>query len=113
MDESHEPLEKKIPLRVNLLGETFEFLGDVDSDQANEIVQYVDRQMNHVAKTSTHPLTPSTKSKVAVLACLNLAEELFKERRHWREKTKELTEILEQTLKEQIPKMRKKIPKES
>ena len=102
---------KKVPLRVTLLGETYEILGDVDPVYANEIVKYVGTQMNRISKSSPNLMTPSTKSKVAVLACLNLAEELFKERRHWKEKTQKLTDVLEKSLKQQIPNRKQKIPK--
>jgi len=105
--------DKKVPLQITLLGETFEILGDLDPVYANEIIQYVDNQMNRITKTSSNILSSSTKSKVALLACLNLADELFKERRHWIEKTKELTQILEGALKERISKTKEKIPKEA
>lgn len=103
--------QKKVPLRVTLLGETYEFLGDVDPAYAQEIVSYVDNQMNQIAKTSPDLLTSPTKTKVAVLTCLNLAEELFKERRRWSEKTQALTEVLERELKKQIPKNKHPIRK--
>ena len=102
---------KKVPLRVTLLGENYEVLGDVDPIYANEIVSYVNNQMNLIAKTSPDLLTSSTKSKVAILTCLNLAEELFKERQYWSKKTQKLTEVLEKALKKQIPIKKEMIPK--
>jgi cell division protein ZapA (FtsZ GTPase activity inhibitor) len=109
-DVNIPPEKRKVPLRVTLLGETYEILGDVDPEYASELVKYVDNQMNQIAKLSPGILTSSTKSKVAVLACLNVAEELFKERRHWREKTQHLTEVLEKTLKKQLLKKKQKTP---
>ena len=68
-------IEEKIPIQI--FGLTFEIMGS-PSDQLhyNALAQYVENKMKE-AEASTH--TVSTQ-KLAVLAALNIADELFHER---------------------------------
>lgn len=67
--------EERIP--VNILGQTYEILGDPsDALYYNSLARYVEEQMRDIQK-ATHIVS---SQKIAVLAALNIADELFQEK---------------------------------
>ncbi len=64
------------PVQVQILGQPFAIRGEADQRYVLEVAAYVDRKMREITgRTSVESVT-----KVAVLAALNIADELFKER---------------------------------
>ena len=63
-------------IEVEIHGSTYKVRGGQDPEHLRELAEYVDRRMNEVAAmTST-----ISSTKVAVLAALNIAEDLFRYR---------------------------------
>jgi cell division protein ZapA len=62
--------------KVEIYGQEYRISGDADPEYVAQIAKYVDTKMKEVAKGS--PL--GSVSKTAILAALNIAEELFKEK---------------------------------
>jgi len=80
--------DKKQTVRVNIMGEDYPIKADVDKSYVLQVANYVDSKMQEVAnRISVH-----SPVKVAVLAALNIADELFKERL---DKDKKLSDIEE------------------
>lgn len=63
-------------VQVQILGNQLTIRGEADQAYILEIARYVDRKMREV----TEKLPVASQSKVAILASLNIADELFKER---------------------------------
>lgn len=59
---------------VQIFGEEYVMRGDASSEYMEMLAGYIDKKMKHIA--SRQPLLPI--SKVAVLAALNVADELSK-----------------------------------
>ncbi|MFQ6093219.1 MAG: cell division protein ZapA [bacterium] len=74
--------EKDDHIRVNIFGTEYPIKGDADPAYIEEIAGYVDAKMREVSKLLSLP----SMTKVAILAAMNIADELFKERAE-REKT--------------------------
>ena len=68
--------QKPSGIRVNIFGTEYPIRGDADPTYIKEVAEYVDRKMKEIAKNA--PIHSSMK--VAILAALNVADELFKER---------------------------------
>ena len=66
-----------MPVTVQIAGQRFALRGDQDERAMREMANYVDSRMKELQK-QTH--TADTQS-LAVLAALQITEELFKERR--------------------------------
>lgn len=66
----------KTAVQVQILGHQLSIRSDADEKYILEVAQYVDRKMREV----TEKLPVASVSKVAMLASLNIADELFKER---------------------------------
>ena len=81
-------IDKEEPIRVNIFGTEYPIRGDTDPVYIEEIAQYVDSKMREVSKQLSLP----SMSKVAILAAMNIADELFKERA---EKEKTVAELEE------------------
>ncbi len=60
---------------VSIFGQEYTLKGDTDSDYVQKVAQFVDERMNEVASNSTVAST----AKVAILAAVNIADELFRE----------------------------------
>ncbi len=75
-------------VRVTIFGEEYPLRGDANTDYMLRVAEYVDRSMRTVAEKSAHLST----AKVAVLAALNIADELFRERS---DSQKQLTDVEE------------------
>jgi len=75
-------------VKVNIFGTEYPIKGDSDVNYIQDVASYVNNKMIEIEKS----LTVKSSLKVAILAALNIADELYKERA---EKNKFL-EILEQ-----------------
>jgi len=73
MDESEE---KREPVVVNIFGVDYRIVGDMEPEYCEELARYVDEKMWELSEGGN--IVSSTK--VAVLAALNIANELFVER---------------------------------
>ena len=63
-------------IRVNIFGSEYTLRADNDNDLVEKIAQYVDEKMREIDRNQTLKST----TRVAILAALNIAEELFQER---------------------------------
>jgi cell division protein ZapA len=61
---------------VEIFGRRFELRASETSEHLEELARFVDRRMRELAEVSPHVDT----AKLAVLAALNIADELFRER---------------------------------
>jgi cell division protein ZapA len=68
-------------VQVQIFGHSYTIRGEAEQGYIIDVAAYVDRKMREV----TEKLPVASLSKVAVLASLNIADELFKER-HERER---------------------------
>ncbi len=67
--------EERIP--VNILGQTYEILGDpAEALYYNSLARFVEEKMREI-QNATHIVS---SQKIAVLAALNIADELFQDR---------------------------------
>ena len=69
-------MEGKNLVQVEIFGHGYTIRGEADQQYILGVAAYVDRKMREV----TEKLPVASLSKVAVLASLNIADELFKER---------------------------------
>jgi len=70
------PAEGKAQVQVQIFGHSYTIRGEADETYILSVAAYVDRKMREV----TEKLPVESLSKVAILASLNIADELFKER---------------------------------
>ena len=68
--------DPKNVVQVQILGQQLSIRGEADQDYILGVAGYVDRKMREI----TEKLPVASLSKVAILASLNIADELFKER---------------------------------
>jgi cell division protein ZapA len=69
-------MEAKNVVQVQIFGHSYTIRGEADQDYIMGVAAYVDRKMREI----TDKLPVASLSKVAILASLNIADELFKER---------------------------------
>src|SRR5436853_6775116 len=69
-------MDSKNLVQVSIFGHSYTIRGEADQDYILGVAAYVDRKMREV----TEKLPVASLSKVAILASLNIADELFKER---------------------------------
>jgi cell division protein ZapA len=69
-------VDAKTPVQVQIFGHNYSIRGEADQAYILEVAAYVDRKMREI----TEKLPVASLSKVAILASLNIADELFKER---------------------------------
>jgi len=86
--ESLRMNDRKQMVLVNILGEEYPIRADADKAYILQVAKYVDTKLKEVLER----VSTRTPVKVAVLAALNIADELFKERA---EKEKRLSDIEE------------------
>jgi cell division protein ZapA len=79
-------MDAKTPVQVNIFGHSYTVKGEDDKAYVMEVAAYVDRKMREI--TGRLPGIPA--AKVAILASLNIADELFKERARQQAQTREL-----------------------
>jgi cell division protein ZapA len=70
------PRDGKNVVQVQILGQQLPLRTEADPSYALELAEFVDGKMREVTKM----LPVASVSKVAILASLNIADELFKER---------------------------------
>ena len=94
--------EKGSATEVEIYGATYHVRADKDSGYLQEVAREVDRRMRDIA---TH-LTSADPRRVAILAALNLADELLQQQRQqegehsrFRDKAAELVSELESALR--------------
>jgi len=68
--------QQKKTVRVAIFGEEYPLRGNADTEYMMKVAEYVDRSMRAVSEKAGHLST----AKVAVLAAINIADELFQER---------------------------------
>jgi len=73
---------------VEILGQEYRVKGDSDAERIAMVGRYVDQKMRQLTKGSS--LASSTK--VAILAALNIADELYEERQRASERLREVDE---------------------
>lgn len=78
-------MDPKNLVQVQIFGHSYTIRGEADQEYILGVAAYVDRKMREI----TEKLPVASLSKVAILASLNIADELFKERaqRETRERT--------------------------
>lgn len=69
-------MDSKQQVQVQIFGHSYTIRGDADQTYILDVAAYVDRKMREI----TEKLPVASLSKVAILASLNIADELFKER---------------------------------
>ena len=91
-------------IRVNIFGSEYTLRADNDGNIVEKIAQYVDEKMREIDRNQTLKST----TRVAILAALNIAEELFQERIYRKkllnqlnEESKKLNNELTEILSEQ------------
>ena len=60
-------------IEVDVFGQRLSLQGNADENYVQELAQYVEGQMNTIAGN----LATSTPTKVAILAAINIADQLF------------------------------------
>ncbi len=88
-------------IRVEIFGTEYPIKGDVDSDYIEKVARYVDKKMREVAKE----LSLVSPSKVAILAAMDITDELFKAR----EEGKKYTIQFESRVEELNRKLKRKL----
>jgi len=82
---------------VEIFGKVYTVRGDKDPDYVRRVAEFVDRKMREIEQVTD---TVST-SRIAILASLNIADELMtmlEEAEELRTRMKKLTEQIEETL---------------
>ena len=64
-------------VKVDIFGKTYTLKGDADPDYVQKVAAFVNERMDEVAANSAVAST----AKVAILAAVNIADELFREQR--------------------------------
>ena len=67
----------KNKVRVNIYGEEYPIRSDGDVEYIREVAGYLDRRMRDIAETVPN----KSPARIAILAALNITDELFRERR--------------------------------
>jgi cell division protein ZapA len=69
-------VDAKNVVQVQIFGHSYTIRGEAERDYIMGVAAYVDQKMREI----TEKLPVASLSKVAILASLNIADELFKER---------------------------------
>ena len=95
--------EEKTQMEVTIFGQTLKIRGDADPEMTLKLAEYVDRKMREVDQSSA----AKSSLKVAILAALNIADELFRERdekenlvKRFESATDRLSQLLNENLSE-------------
>ena len=86
MSENGGAMVAKNVVQVEIFGHSYTIRGEANQEYIMEVAAYVDRKMREI----TEKLPVASLSKVAILASLNIADELFKERARRTEQQEEL-----------------------
>jgi cell division protein ZapA (FtsZ GTPase activity inhibitor) len=84
-------MDRSKTIRVQIHGNEYPVRADTDPEYTRSVAAYVDRKMTEIA--SDQSLVSSTK--IAILAAIHIADELFQER-HKREET--MNDVAERAL---------------
>jgi cell division protein ZapA len=79
---------------VEIFGNVYTIRGDENPEYVSMLARYVDEKMRSITQKTT---TIST-GKIAILVALNIADELFKTKRHIEERSKNLIKKIEKSL---------------
>lgn len=82
--------DKKQSIKVNIYGQEYPIRSEAEVSYVQKVAEYVDRKMKEIGEK----IPARTHGQLAVLAALNIADELFKERE---DKEKKLSEVEEKT----------------
>jgi cell division protein ZapA len=106
MNPDGEAMVAKNVVQVEIFGHSYTIRGEAQQEYILEVAAYVDRKMREI----TEKMPVSSLSKVAILASLNIADELFKERsqretderglRDLSSRTARLTAVLDEMLQD-------------
>jgi cell division protein ZapA len=69
-------MPEKTPIKVTIFSTEYPIQSEADPERVREVAKYVDSKMREIATVTS--LRSATR--VAILAALNIADELFKER---------------------------------
>ncbi len=93
----------KNKLQVEIFGHRYTLRGDADEAYAQELAAYVDKKMSEMASHSRG----TSPAKLAILAAINIAHELFQLRSRQKErdtligdKTRDIIESIEEQFEE-------------
>ncbi len=96
-------MAKQEPITIEIYGENYNVRGEGDPAYLGELARFVDLRMRDVASQ----LSTADPVKIAVLAALNIADDLYRTRKRqqnaselWMEKTEELSEKISRSLAE-------------
>lgn len=89
-----ESAPKSQKITKQIFGETYTIVGEASSGYITEVADYVENRLNELSKA----LPAASKTKLAVLCALNIADELF-QMREVSAKVKENPELEERTKK--------------
>jgi len=99
-------MDAKNVVQVQIFGHSYTIRGEAEQEYILGVAAYVDRKMREV----TEKLPVASLSKVAILASLNIADELFKERalredreRQLEQRAARLNAVLDDLLQEGAP----------
>jgi len=81
-------------VKINILGTEYPIKGDSDSEYIKDVAEYVNSKMEEVDRT----MTTKSPLKTAILASLNIADELFKEKETKEALVKQFNERIEKIL---------------
>lgn len=81
-------MDSKNVVQVQIFGHNYTIRGEADQEYITQVSAYVDRKMREI----TDKLPVASLSKVAILASLNIADELFKERARVEEQSAQLNQ---------------------
>ena len=100
-------MDTKTLVQVQIAGQSYTIRGEADQDYILGVAAYVDRKMREVTEKLPVASVSGSLSKVAVLAGLNIADELMKERarrerleRHLSERAARLNAVLDEVLQD-------------
>ena len=79
-------MDAKNVVQVQIFGHSYTIRGEAEQEYIMGVAAYVDRKMREV----TEKLPVASLSKVAILASLNIADELFKERARREDRERQL-----------------------
>ena len=75
-------------VRVNIFGTEYSLIADNDEEYVRQVAQYIDEKMREIDRNNNIKST----GKLAVLAALNIADELFQERMYRKKLLEQINE---------------------
>lgn len=81
-------------VRVSIFGREYNIRGGSDEEYIRDLAAYVDSVMKDIADKAG----AISSGRIAILAALNIADEMHKERRKFEERIEELAQKLEEAL---------------